>query len=201
MKAIAELNKGGVRMTDQEFREHMKRSPEECLKAIFNEYCNYVYIIAATKLKSCGTTEDIEECVSDVFTEVFKKINNLGDREGDLKGFIGVIARRKAIDMYRKLSVKAYRTVSADDEGITEISSGENIMESAEMSERNSFIFDKIKELGEPDTSIIIKQYYYNMTVDEIGKAISMTAAAVQKRSIRARQKLKKMLCEVGINY
>ena len=103
--------------------------------------------------------------------------------------------------VYRKLSVKVYRTVSAEDEGIMEISSGENIIESTEMSERNSILLNKIKELGEPDTSIIIKQYYYNMTVAEIGKAISMTAAAVQKRSVRARQKLKNMLCEVGINY
>ena len=188
-------------MTDQEFKEYMKRSPEECMKAIFDEYCNYVYIIAATKLKSCGTSEDVEECVSDVFAEVFKKLNFLGERDGDLKGFIGVIAKRKAIDMFRKLSVKANRTISADDEVIREISSGENIIESSEMSERNSILLNKIKELGEPDTSIIIKQYYYNMTVAEIGKAISMTAAAVQKRSVRARQKLKNMLCEVGINY
>jgi RNA polymerase sigma-70 factor (ECF subfamily) len=188
-------------MTDQEFKEHMKRSREECMRAIFDEYCNYVYIIAATKLKSCGTAEDIEECVSDVFTEVFKKMDDLGEREGDLKWFIGVIAKRKAIDMYRKLSAKAYRTISSEEEGVGEIASGESIIESAEMSERNSILYNKIKELGEPDTSIIIKQYYYNMTVSEIGKAVSMTAAAVQKRSIRARQKLKQMLCEVGINY
>ena len=188
-------------MTDQEFKKHMERSPEECMRAIFDEYCNYVYVIAATKLKSCGTTEDIEECVSDVFTEVFKKINYIGEREGELKGFIGVIAKRRAIDMFRKLNVKADRTISVDDEVIREISSEENIIESSEMSERNSILLNKIKELGEPDTTIIIKQYYYNMTVAEIGKAISMTAAAVQKRSVRARQKLKKMLCEVGINY
>ena len=188
-------------MTDQELKEYMKRSPEECMKAIFDEYCNYVYIIAATKLKSCGTAEDIEECVSDVFTEVFKRINYIGERDGDLKGFIGVIAKRKAIDMYRKLSVKADRTISTDDEGFIEISSGENIIESTEMSERNSILLNKIKELGEPDTSIIVKQYYYNMTVSEIGRVLSMTAAAVQKRSIRAREKLKKMLSEAGINY
>ena len=188
-------------MTDQEFRKHMERSPEECMKAIFDEYCNYVYVIAAAKLRSCGSAEDIEECVSDVFAEVFKKIYFIGEREGDLKGFIGVIAKRRAIDVFRKLSVKADRTVSADDEVFREISSGENIIESSEMSERNSILLNKIKELGEPDTTIIIKQYYYNMTVAEIGKAISMTAAAVQKRSVRARQKLKKMLCEVGINY
>lgn len=188
-------------MTDQEFKKHKDRSSDDCMKAIFDEYCNYVYIIAATKLKSCGVAEDVEECVSDVFAEVFKKIDYLGEREGDLKGFIGVIAKRKAIDMYRKLNAKADGTISTDDEGIREISSGENIIESTERSERNSILLNKIKDLGEPDTTIIIKQYYYNMTVAEIGKAISMTAAAVQKRSVRARQKLKKMLCEVGINY
>ncbi|MBR6923939.1 MAG: sigma-70 family RNA polymerase sigma factor, partial [Oscillospiraceae bacterium] len=124
-----------------------------------------------------------------------------GTHTFNLKGFIGVIAKRKAIDMYRRLSVKADRTISTDDEGFIEISSGENIIESSETSERNSILLNKIKELGEPDTTIIIKQYYYNMTVAEIGKAISMTAAAVQKRSVRARQKLKTLLCEVGINY
>ena len=71
-------------MTDQEFRKHMERSPEEGMRAVFDEYCNYVYVIATAKLKSCGTKEDIEECVSDVFTEVFKKINYIGsDGQGN----------------------------------------------------------------------------------------------------------------------
>ena len=50
----------------------MKRSPEECMKAIFDEYCNYVYIIAANKLKSCGSAEDVEECgaAKHIFTHV-----------------------------------------------------------------------------------------------------------------------------------
>ena len=40
----------------------------------------------------------------------FSKLNFLGERDGDLKGFIGVIAERKAIDMFRKLSklIKQY---------------------------------------------------------------------------------------------
>lgn len=201
MKAIADKTQGGIDMTDQELKKQMKDYPDECMRSIFDEYCNYVYVIAAARLKSCGRSEDIEECVSDTFVEVFRKIDSLGERQGDLKGFIGVIAKRKAIDMFRRLSKKADTTVSTDDEGVRELSSGENIIESSEMSERNQILLSKIKELGEPDTTIIIRQYYYNMTVAEIGKAISMTASAVQKRSIRAREKLKKMLCEVGINY
>ena len=54
-------------------------------------------------------------------------------------------------------------------------------------------------ELGEPDSTIIIQQSYYNRTAKEISKSISMTAAAVQKRSSSAKQKLKILLTEAGI--
>ena len=56
-----------------------------------------------------------------------------------------------------------------------------------------------IKELGEPDSTIIIQQYYYNRTAKEIAESISMTSAAVQKRSSRAKQKLKLLLAYAGI--
>ena len=57
----------------------------------------------------------------------------------------------------------------------------------------------KIKELGEPDSTIIIQQYYYNRTAKEIAESISMSSAAVQKRSSRAKQRLKLLLAEAGI--
>lgn len=37
-------------MTDQEFKKHKERSSDDCMKAIFDEYCNYVYPDSA-KLK------------------------------------------------------------------------------------------------------------------------------------------------------
>ena len=58
----------------------------------------------------------------------------------------------------------------------------------------------KLRYLTEPDSTIIIQQYYYNRTASEIAKAISMTASAVQKRSVRARSKLKELLLEAGVS-
>ena len=58
----------------------------------------------------------------------------------------------------------------------------------------NQQLWQLIKELGEPDTSIIMRQYFYEQSTHEIAKALSMTAAAVQKRSIRARKRLKIIL-------
>lgn len=177
-----------------------KKQIEVIARKIFDEYCNYVYIIAASKIKRCGTKEDIEECVSDVFAEIFRNPDILSGQVSNLKSYIGTIAKRRAIDTYRRLSVHKGKMLSIDDENITEAASGENIEESAEIRERNSILLCKIKELGEPDSTIIIEQFYYNMKVSEIAKAISMTAASVQKRSIRAREKLKILLVDAGIS-
>ena len=56
-----------------------------------------------------------------------------------------------------------------------------------------------VNSLGEPDSTIIVQQYFYERTAKEIANSIGMTAAAVQKRSVRAREKLKDMLMKMGI--
>ncbi len=187
-------------MTDKELKAKMDLSPSKARREFFDEYCNYVYAIIINKLRNYCSREDIEECVGDVFIDFFKSFENCTIRDEELKGFIGVIAKRRAVDSYRKI-IKTYgKTVSIDDEEFIDIVSDENVERDAEKSERNAILLEKVHELGEPDSTIIIQQYYYNRTALEIAETISMTAAAVQKRSVRARKKLKSMLLEVGVS-
>ncbi|MBR6996884.1 MAG: sigma-70 family RNA polymerase sigma factor [Ruminococcus sp.] len=186
-------------MTDMELRMLMAESVQKCHRAVFDKYCNYVYAIVINILRNCGSREDIEDCVSDVFFKLYKQLDAKTDFSGDLKSFIAAISRNTAIDAFRRLSNKNNRSVYIDDDTTEELRSDERIEENAEKAERSRILLGKIKELGEPDTTIIIQQYFYNRTAKEIAKSISMTAAAVQKRSSRARQKLKALLCEAGI--
>lgn len=178
-------------------KEEKKKA--EFARKIFDEYCNYVYIIVMNKIKEYGTKEDAEECVSDVFAEVFRHMDKIIDFEGDLKGYIGTVAKRRAIDKYRRLSDVYGREQPIDDEIAQQTASDEDIEESYDTASRNAYILDIVKSLGEPDTTIIINQFYYNMKVAEIAKSISMTTAAVQKRSKRARERLRAMLMEADI--
>ncbi|PWJ11088.1 sigma-70 family RNA polymerase sigma factor [Ruminococcus flavefaciens] len=186
-------------MTDMELRMLMAESVQKCHRVVFEKYCNYVYAIVINILRNCGSREDIEDCVSDVFFKLYKQLDANTDFSGDLKGFIAAVSRNTAIDAFRRLSNKNNRSVYIDDDTTEELRSDERIEENAEKAERSRLLLGKIKELGEPDTTIIIQQYFYNRTAKEIAKSISMTAAAVQKRSSRARQKLKALLCEAGI--
>lgn len=186
-------------MTDNELRQLMAESVQKCHRAVFDTYCNYVYAIVIDMLRSCGTREDIEDCVSDVFLKIYKRFDVSTDFEGNLKGFIGTVSRNTAIDAFRRINLRNNRTVYIDDDAAEELSSDEKLVETAEKKEQSRIILGKIKELGEPDSTIIIQQYYYKRTAKEIAKSISMTSAAVQKRSSRAKQKLKALLIEAGI--
>ncbi len=186
-------------MKDTELRQLMELSVQQCHRAVFDKYCNYVYAIVINVLRSCGTREDIDDCVSDVFMKLYRRFDEGLDFSDNLKGFIAAISRNTAIDAFRKITLRNNRNISIDDEEMNEICSDELIVENSEHKEQSRIIFGKIKELGEPDSTIIIQQYFYNRTAKEIAETISMTAAAVQKRSSRARQKLKALLVEAGI--
>lgn len=186
-------------MTDSEFKALMLRSAENAHRKLFDEYSGYVYSICANKLNDCGSKEDIEECLSDSFAAIFRYFDSESNRNGDLKGIIGTITKRIAVDYFRKLSGKTGRTVSIDDEDFPKISSDIRVDDKTEKAVIREIIMDCIDRLGEPDSSIIVFYFFYGRTSREIAKHLHMSDWTVQKRISRAKKKLEKLLCDAGI--
>ena len=147
-------------MTDSQLRELMKGPSDVWQRALYDEYCTYVYTIVSNNLRSCGTAEDIEECVADIFIDIFRSLKSDKVYSGDLKWFISTIAKRSSIDLFRRLSLKNNRTVPIDD--VTPFYGvSENELEStSERMELKGILMDCVKKLGDPDSSIIIRHYY-----------------------------------------
>ena len=186
-------------MTDSQLRSLMETSPEAGQRALYEEYCGYVYAIAANCLRSCGTPEDVEECVSDAFIGIFKALNQ-PDRyfEGDLKGVISTIARRTAIDCFRKLSTRLKRNVAIEDIQ-TEFRCEENIEADSDRTETQRILLECVRKLGSPDSDIIMQHYFYGRSSGQIASSVGMKESAVQKRMQRARKKLRSLLEKAGI--
>ncbi|MBQ8297742.1 MAG: sigma-70 family RNA polymerase sigma factor [Ruminococcus sp.] len=183
-------------MTDSEWRKLMQESPSDAYRALIDQYGNLVYAIVLSKLKDSAEREDIEDCVSDVFVEFFQSAEAFSPSGGSLKGYLSTIAKRTAVDAYRRITYRRNKTSSIEDEEVRLPHSPDNPEQETEQKLFNQRLWQIILGLGEPDSSIIIRQYYYRQTNREIGKILSMTAAAVQKRSVRARKRMKQILLE-----
>ncbi|MCR5600866.1 MAG: sigma-70 family RNA polymerase sigma factor [Ruminococcus sp.] len=186
-------------MTKDEFRKNADRSSEQAQRALFDEYFSYVYTIVYGKLRSCAKPEDIEECVGDVFADVYIYYNENKAPIGNISAFIGTVARRKAIDVYKKLTKNNLATVSVDDEETAELKAPDNTVETVEKKELRSILLKCIELLGTPDSTIIMQKYFFMRSSKEIAELVSMTPEAVRVRSSRALEKLRKQLSSMGI--
>lgn len=188
-------DEGGCDMKDSELTALLRQSEQNGHAALFREYGGYVYAIVYGRLRGAGSREDAEECVSDVFAEVFRSYDSDSRHDGDLKGFIAAVAKRRAIDAYRRLSGKPEQAAL---DTIGDVASGEDVAETAEEAEQRRVLLECIEALGEPDAAIIIQKFYYRRNSREIAKALHMKPSAVRMRCSRALKTLKKKLTEIG---
>ena len=179
-------------MTDSEITALMKKSPQQWHRALFDEYYSYVYAISVNILRGIAASEDIEECVIDVFASVIREFD-IGSN-AELKPFIGTVAKHRAISMRRSLMSRAGKYVSIDSDDFGELPSNESIDRNAESSVMTELLLRRIKELGEPDSSIIIQKYFYERNAKEIGRMLGMSHVAVRVRCARAIKKLRSLL-------
>ena len=117
-----------------------------------------------------------------------------------MKGYIATIAQRRAIDRFRSISVKNGRSVSLEGDVLTELKAEEDIVENSEKKDVQLTLIQLIKELGEPDSTIILHRYYYDRSSGEIAKLLNMNATNVRMRCKRALEKLRLMLKVSGID-
>lgn len=188
---------GGMEMSVENMNNYWQGSSDDMYRALLKELGRYVYVIVFNKLRSCGTNEDIEECVSDVFANLFIAVED--GYAKDIKKLAGTMAKRRAIDYFRKLSASGRNTVSVDDESLPELKDCFDVENISENKEVRNILLREINSLGEPDSTIILQKFYYNKSSAEIAKTVRMTASSVRSRCTRAMERLRISLSAMGI--
>lgn len=183
-------------MTEAELRVLIASEPEKGFRELFGCYKGYVYGIVWEHLRAVGTKEDAEECVSDVFTEVFFHFPEI--REGMLQGYIGMAAKRQAIDVFRRLTAKR-RAGTLSETAALSVPSAEDVEAEQSKSETAAALLESIRALGEPDATIIMQRYYYDRSAGEIAETVGMKPTAVRVRLSRALKRLKQHLTDAGV--
>ena len=179
-------------ISDIELLKLLHSRPETGLKIMMDNYMALIYTIVFNKLSGIYSKEDIEECVSDVFFEAFHYRNRIDLEKGSIKAFLAIIAKRKAIDMYRKNKNNSH--IPIDDISQDLYSIVDDVADSILLKESNSVLINAIKSLGEPDSEIIIRKFYLYQSSKDISKDIGLKVNTIDKKVSRCMQKLKKVL-------
>lgn len=179
---------------DNEILKLLQCKGDKGLEMMMDKYMGLVYTIVHSKIATICSKEDIEECVSDVFYELYKNSQKIDLAKASLKTFLALIAKRKAIDIYRKYYKQNTKTVSLEvvnDIDLIDLNSnGEELYSNRET---RRLLIEGIKALGEPDSEILIRKYFFEQPSKAISEALDMKVNTIDKRISRALTKLKRI--------
>ena len=181
-------------MQDDELSNILKTDPNTGMMLLMKQYGGLVYTIVKHKLAGqtfCDT--DIEHCVADTFSEFYLDLSKYDKVLGSIRSWLCVIAKHNAYDCLRRHKKEA-GTLSLDAEGIAaprdDTFSVEEALITKEFKEE---LLREIKSLGEPDSTILLRKYYFYESSKEIAASLDLTVSSVDTRTHRAIQKLRKL--------
>lgn len=181
-------------MQDNELVQLIKSDPNKGLGILMKEYMGLVCTIVREKLDKVCDSYEMESCASDIFVEFYNGIDGYSSDKGTIKAYLCVMAKRRAIDIFRKKS-KEFGNVSIDDEDTKiDVRSSSDIEKEYVNKEQKKELLNAVDSLGEPDREIIVRKYYLGESTRQIADRLAMTISAVDTRSSRALKKLRNVL-------
>lgn len=181
---------------DDRILEKLARHPEKGLELLMNRYMGLVYTIVSDKLTSVCDKEDIEECVSEIFFELYQVRDTIDTQKSSLKSFVALVAKRKAINRYYKIMSRRQRLVNMEDGGgfAGMDDASESPADQVVGKETREALIESIQALGEPDCEIMVRKYYLGQSSKDIAAALRLKVNTVDKKVSRGLSKLKSLL-------
>lgn len=174
-------------MTDAEISCGVLHRDERVMETVINHYSRLLWRVCAAVLQHSGGTQEIEECVADVFVYLWQHPQSYDPSRSTLKTYLCMIARSRATDAYRRLSRR--RTLSLEQaQGILEADRQDGLLEQREALEA------ALGRLEQQDRDMVMRRYVDCQKPAQIALALGLSSRQVQNRLYRIRMQLRRQL-------
>lgn len=201
-------------LTDAAVAEGLRRRDHASLEAIINRYSREIFYLIRLFLGSVGTTQDVEECVSDLFVSVWQDYEAFDASRGSFRTWLSMRAKYLALDRRRQLLRKHTATVTVSaleaelepndrpgdsisrlDRQRLQDSWTEDSLESLiERREQHELLRDALIKLPDLDRQLVYMRYFKLVSTDEMAAQTGLSKHAIDTRIWRARKQLKEAL-------
>lgn len=178
---------------EREWLYKIQSGDTEAMRLLYRKYKNLLFGLILSILKN---REEAEDCLQEVFTQVWEKANKFDSEKGRVYTFLVTMARNKAIDRTRS---RAYKDSKKEDHIIDDFtmipeSETDNPHETLELSERATIVRNALKKLSKKEREVIFVSYFNGMSQSEISDKKGIPLGTVKYRMRQGMIKLREML-------
>lgn len=177
-------------MDEKKLIQRLQKRSRAALEQAIEQYTPYVSTVVWRTAGSAAAREDLEEAVSDVFLALWTHAGEL-DPEKGLRPWLGTVARNKAVDRLRRAGASLPLPEEAP-------APGPGPQEAAERMEQAEILWRAVEALGEPDSALFLRHYWYGEKLGDAARALGLSTVAAKTRLSRGRKKLKDILTRGG---
>ena len=181
-------------MEDTQLLRLLQKDPNAGMEQLMNQYTGLVYVVVKSRLTdaSCISSE-IEDCVADVFSKFYIELPKFDPARCSIRSFLCVMARNHAIDIAKRKSNRHGNISLNDEKVIRQIADDVTIESDLEEAELRRQVLNAVRDLGEPDSSILFRKFYLGQTSAQVADALKLTVSNVDTRTHRALNKLRNL--------
>lgn len=174
-------------MPDGDLRARFREGDPDAVRSIYHSHGRLVYAVAYKVLGEPGLAE---EATQQAFLKAWRAAQSFDERR-ELGPWLASIARRVAIDLYRREALRRADPLEDVHEGDPAlVSSPESVEAIYDIWE----VRQAVAELPDDEQEIVKLQHFEGLTQAQVAERLGVAVGTVKSRSFRAHKRLATML-------
>ena len=178
-------------MTEKDLVKSLHRGDLSALEELMDQYTPYISSVISRILR--GRQTDVEELTADVFLAAWDNRDKL--RPGQVKGYLGAIARNRAFNLLRD----NHENLPLEDDVLFLETDGPD--KELDRKETARVVNKALSQLDRLQRELFVRHYYYGQTVQEAALAMGLNLSTAKTWLRRGRETLKTYLRKEGYGY
>lgn len=178
-------------MTEKELIKSLRGGDLSALEELMDRHTPYVSSVVSRILRGRGP--DAEELTADVFLAAWDNRDKL--RPGQVKGWLGAVARNRAFNLLRA----DRESLPLEEDALLLETDGPD--KELDKRETARIVNKALSQLDRPQRELFVRHYYYGQTVQEAALAMGLNLSTAKTWLRRGRETLKTILEKEGYGH
>jgi RNA polymerase sigma-70 factor (ECF subfamily) len=165
-------------LADEDLMAHVRDGDQRAFEVVFDRHADAAFSLA---YRMCGRRATAEDIVQESFLSLWRSGGRYDPSRGSVRSWVLGVVHNRAIDLFRRETVRTGKDVS-DDDAVQRLASGDSTEHEVERRADAAQVHGALHELPDEQRKVIELAYYGGFSHSQIAQILDLPAGTVKGR-------------------